>query len=79
MISSMKCLPNVFLNSTSWTCESVVLIVNPLCKCKTGGLSIRGVLMVMLMSALCVFGAAMFAEPPISEVEEVGRLMHGIN
>jgi hypothetical protein len=35
--------------------------------------------MVMLMSALCVFGAAMFAEPPISEVEEVGRLMHGIN
>ena len=79
MISSMKCLPNVLLNSASRTCESVVFLVNPLCKSKTGGLSIWSVLMVMVMSALCVFGAAMFAEPPISEVEEVGRLMHGIN
>ena len=32
--------------------------------------------LVMMMFALSVFGAAMFAEPAIPQIEEVGCLVH---
>jgi len=45
----------------------MVLIVNPLCKSETGGLPIWSVLMLMtVVSALGIFGTAVFAEPPVS-------------
>jgi hypothetical protein len=32
--------------------------------------------LLMMMFALGVLGAAMFAEPAITQIEEVGRLVH---
>jgi hypothetical protein len=32
--------------------------------------------LMMMMFALGVLGAAMFAEPAITQIEEVGRLVH---
>ncbi len=58
-----------------------VFVINP-----TGeGRSLRPLcarrVMMLLMFALCGLCAAVFTEPPITQIEEVGRLVHkpGVN
>jgi hypothetical protein len=38
--------------------------------------SLRPLMVVMMMFAVSVFRAAMFAEPAISQIEKMGRLVH---
>jgi hypothetical protein len=61
----VKSLSNEFFNPASWTRESMVLFVTPLRKRKTDWFPFPRV-MVIVMLALCVFSAAVFAEPTVA-------------
>ena len=51
-----------------------LFFINPLCE--RGTLRLLGPVMLMVMFALRGLRAAMFAEPAITQIEEVGRLVH---
>jgi len=61
----MKSLSNVFFNPASWTCKSMVFFITPFRKRETGWFAIPGMMMIVML-ALCVFSAAVFAEPPVA-------------
>ena len=52
-----------------------VFFINPLRQCRTLRL-LGAVLMLIVMFALRGLRAAMFTEPAITQIEEVGRLVH---
>ena len=52
-----------------------VFLINPLRQRGTLWL-LRAVMLVVVMFALCGLRAAMFTEPAITQIEEVGRLVH---
>jgi hypothetical protein len=51
-----------------------VFFINPLRE--RGALRLLAAVMVAVMFALCGLRAAMFTEPAITQIEEVGRLVH---
>ena len=51
-----------------------MFFINPLRE--RGALRVLGAVMVTVMFALCGLRAAMFTEPAITQIEEVGRLVH---
>jgi len=61
----VKSLSNVFFNPASWTRESMVLFVTPLRERQTGCFAIPGIMMIVML-ALCVLSAAVFAEPAVA-------------
>jgi hypothetical protein len=54
----------------------VPFCINPFGERETSWLALAIVMLLMLL-ALGVFGAAVFAEPAISEIEEMRCLVHG--
>jgi hypothetical protein len=62
----VKRLSNVFFNPASWTYESVVLFITPLRKRQTDWFAIPGIVIRIVMFALCVFSTAVLAEPAVS-------------
>jgi hypothetical protein len=52
-----------------------VFLINPL-RQRWSLRMLRAVMMVTVMFALCGLCAAMFTEPAITQIEEVGRLVH---
>ena len=54
----------------------MVFFITPFRKRETGWFPFPGMMMIVML-ALRVFSAAVFAEPTVAQIEEVGRLMHG--
>jgi hypothetical protein len=53
-----------------------LFLINPARKSQSLWL-LRAMLVVMMMFALGVLGAAVFTEPAIPQIEKMGRLVHG--
>ena len=72
----MANLPQSLGNATAGANEPPpVFLINPLRQRGTLRM-LRAVMMVTVMFALCGLRAAMFTEPAITQIEEVGRLVH---
>ena len=56
-----------------------MFFVAPLCKREARRFTVTStMMMVVVMFAFSLFGAAVFAEPTVTQVEEVSRLVHGL-
>ena len=66
---------HLFRNATAGADEPPpVFFINPFRE--RGALRMLSAMMVAVMFALCGLRAAMFTEPAITQIEEVGRLVH---
>jgi hypothetical protein len=61
----MKSLSNVFFNPASWARESMVFFITPFRQRESGWFPFPGMMMIVML-ALCVFSAAVFAEPSVA-------------
>jgi hypothetical protein len=67
---------HLFRNATAGADEPPpVLFIYPARECRTL-LVLRAVLLMPVMFTLCGLRAAVFTEPAITQIEEVGRLVH---
>ena len=64
------------MNPTPRTQQSVVFIVNPFGEREISYLALAILIWLMAVLPFGIFGAAMFAEPTIAEIEEVCGLVH---
>ena len=73
-----------FFNTATGTSQTVPFFIDPFRQGETRQLAVvslfsrfcGGQRAVMVLFSFCIFGTAMFAEPSVTEIEEVVGLMH---
>jgi hypothetical protein len=66
---------DLFFNPAAWTRQTAAFFINPLGESQGDRFSFPIVVILVLFS-LRILRAAMFAEPAVTEIEEMVRLVH---